>query len=336
MYKESDTSKRIKWFGIPIIGILLTFVMNEDYDLFTFRHLISCFISVSTTAIYWLSCTKVVIFLWNKYPWHINPLKHLWIEFSLIMLVIAILTGLNILIASFFLSINWNNFDYQFTVILILTFFLTSMHEGIFFYEQWKEHIKKSEFLEKAQFESQYELLKSQVNPHFLFNSLNTLHSHLDKNEKAQEYIENLADFLRYSFNHKKEELMSLEKELEIVKQYITIQKMRFNEGLNYSIDIDESYLHYRIPTFSLQMLVENCIKHNIVSKAKPLNITIKLHEKNLVVSNNLQRRSDVQSNHQGLSNIKERYRFLSPHNILIEENDSTFSVSLPILKIET
>ncbi|MBN2668952.1 MAG: histidine kinase [Bacteroidales bacterium] len=333
MFQESVTSKRFKVWGIPLIGVLLTFVMHDDYELFTVRHLISVVISIIVTGVYWLSSNKIVVFLWNKYPWHLAPSKHILIEISLVLSLIGLLGFLNVWVASYFVVIKWESYIYQIVIVALLTFFLVSFHEAIFFYIQWKEHIEKSEFLEKANIESQYELLKSQVNPHFLFNSLNSLHNQLDGEPEAQRYIEDLSSFLRYSFNNHEKEIILVREEIEIVKKYYHLQKVRFGDGISLDINISEAYMNYFIPTLSLQMLIENCIKHNIATTEKPLNIEIFIHQNDWIeVKNNKQIKQDVISTKQGLANIKERYRFLTEKLVIINQKTDCFCVSIPLL----
>ena len=156
-----------------------------------------------------------------------------------------------------------------FTTILI-TFFITSIHESIFFYQQWKYNFSKSVRLEKDNIEARYEALRAQINPHFLFNSLNSLTTMVEDNKPVVEYIQNLSDLLRYMLKSGEKELVLLRDEITILNSYISLQQMRFPETLKIKVDVAESFYHFAVPPLVLQMLVENCLKHNIISKDKP------------------------------------------------------------------
>ena len=334
--QESIVSKNLKYWGIPLVGFLMSLIINENYDLFTVEHLIHGLISTFVTGLYWLACWKIVTYLWKKYPWHIQPLKHLLIEIGLILLVVIIITSsssLLMLVLPELAPVNFSEIKYQSAIIILLSFFLTSLHEAIFFYLQWQEHFKKSAILEKSNVIAKYETLKSQVNPHFLFNSLNTLITYVDDNKKASDYIENLSDFLRYTLNNQDLEIRKLEDEIDIVEKYFFLQKSRFGENISLKIDIDDDLLALSLPPLSLQMLVENAIKHNIISKEKKLTISITSINNYIIVENNLQKKIDADSTKKGLENIIKRYEFLSSDKVKITESQSTFKVEIPLLK---
>jgi LytS/YehU family sensor histidine kinase len=224
------------------------------------------------------------------------------------------------------------NLYFEIVVTNLITFFITALHEAAFFYKQWKLHFSKSVKLEKDNIEAKYETLKAQVNPHFLFNSLNSLTSIVEDNQHAVNYIQNLSEFLRYVLKSRDKELVPLSDELEILNKYVSLQKSRFNKNLNVIIDINKDLGHFALPPLVLQMLVENCIKHNIISGEKPLFITIEAYSGWIHVENNLQKKNPAESTGNGLRNIVERYRFFTKNDVKILETDSTFKVSVPLL----
>jgi sensor histidine kinase YesM len=141
--------------------------------------------------------------------------------------------------------------------------------------------------LKISQLEAQLAQLKNQINPHFLFNALSSLKSLMKRNpEIAEGYLMKLSNFLRISINQNKD-LVLLEEELQLCNDYIDLQKMRFQEGIKYSVDIDKNALRYRIPFFALQSLLENAIKHNAISAVSPLHIRVKVKDNWVEVSNN-------------------------------------------------
>lgn len=181
---------------------------------------------------------------------------------------------------------------------------------------------------------AQYELLKQQVNPHFLFNSLNTLKYMVEsEDEHSVDFILKLSNFYRFTLESRKLDLIRLAEELEILNAYVFLLKARFEEGIDLSIDIDPAYDQSLIPPFTLQLLVENCIKHNIVSLDKPLKIKLYSEKDMLVVENRLQLKTTREiSTGLGLENINQRYTHLLNKAIEIQVSETLFSIKLPII----
>lgn len=211
------------------------------------------------------------------------------------------------------------------------------LYETVFFFESWKANVRKTEALARENVQTQLESLKSQLDPHFLFNSLNTLSFLIDDNQPAQKYLEHLADVYRYVLVSRQKDMVSLQEEMDFVNAYIYLNKIRFRENLLLETHISTKNMDKKIIPLSLQMLVENAIKHNIVSKEKPLTITISdimlENEGYLVVENNFQEKKTFEkSTKVGLQNISNRYQLLTSKLILIEKNERFFKVELPLL----
>lgn len=181
---------------------------------------------------------------------------------------------------------------------------------------------------------AQYELLKQQVNPHFLFNSLNTLKYMVEsRDEHTVEFVLKLSDFYRFTLESRKLNLITLGEELKILEAYVFLLKARFEDGIQLSITIDQPLYSTYIPPFTLQLLVENCIKHNIVSLDRPLHINIYTEKDLLIVQNQLQlKRSPESSMGMGLENINQRYMHLLDKKIDIQPGDQYFTIKLPII----
>ncbi|OFX89209.1 MAG: hypothetical protein A2W99_01550 [Bacteroidetes bacterium GWF2_33_16] len=225
----------------------------------------------------------------------------------------------------------------ELTTGMVLWAILVSVNEGVYFFNQWRDELVLSQILQKEKVESQLEALRNQANPHFLFNSLNVLSSlvHSDP-DKAEEFINQFASVYRYVLNIQDKNVVTLREELEFLKSYLFLQKIRFVEGLNYKIDIEENLKDSYIVPFSLQMLVENAIKHNSIEKEKPLNIHVFIKEYKVFVKNNIQLREDeVNSNGVGLSNLRQRYFHLAGIMPEISQTDYEFVVNIPLLKPE-
>jgi len=178
-------------------------------------------------------------------------------------------------------------------------------------------------------------LLKQQIHPHFLFNALNMLKTLYRKDTKEGDaYIVHLANFLRASIFSHRSKLSTVGQELALLMDYLVMQKMRFGAALNCIIDIPEDIVkEYSLPSFSLQPLLENAIKHNDLTEQAPLNVCIYYTDDWICVKNNLQKKLiPAASTNYGLANLAERYRLLSDDDIIITQNETIFSVSIKLL----
>ncbi|MBW1654715.1 sensor histidine kinase [Flavobacterium quisquiliarum] len=181
---------------------------------------------------------------------------------------------------------------------------------------------------------AQYELLKQQINPHFLFNSLNTLKSMVDMNdENSSDFILKLSDFYRFTLESRKLDLIPLREEIQILDSYVYLLKARFEDGFVLENEIDEKQYESVIPPFALQLLIENCIKHNVVSLDKPLKIKLYSENDFLVIENPIQlKRGAIVSTGVGLDNINQRFMHLVHKEIEIDKNETTFKVKIPLI----
>ena len=180
---------------------------------------------------------------------------------------------------------------------------------------------------------AQFESLKNQIDPHFLFNSLNVLSSLIEENpEAAQKFTTSLSKVYRYVLEQKDKDLVSVEEELKFAKTYMNLLKMRFENSITFEVPEFQNEEAKVVP-LSLQLLLENCIKHNVVSEKKPLHIKIAIENGQLTIENNLQKKEVLQDRKGvGLQNIINRYAILSKRKVLIEQNEEKFKVFLPIL----
>jgi len=206
-----------------------------------------------------------------------------------------------------------------------------------FYFTEYKTKWIEAEELKRMTAQAELQLVKSQINPHFLFNNLNVLSTLVMKNNnEANRFIEEFSKVFRYMLNNHDKELVDIKTELNYIKPYIFLLEKRFAEGLDISLNIPESGEGFYIIPASLQMLIENAIKHNVVSKKKPLHIDVHLNGNNtLVVSNNLQLRQSVDySTKIGLNNIIKRYLLVSGRKVEVYKDDVAFTVTLPLLTL--
>lgn len=218
--------------------------------------------------------------------------------------------------------------------IVPITFLLT-LYESRHFLNEWKLNVQKTESLARVKLETQFEALKKQLDPHFLFNSLNTLASLIEvTNEPAQSYLERLSDVYRYVLETRGKPTVTVEEEMEFLQAYIYLVKTRFRDNLQVENELPTQVYGQHIPALSLQLLLENAIKHNVVSRDRPLKIRIFESEGCIHIENNKQlKKSLARSTKTGLQNIMHRYQLLSAQNIEILNNDALFRVSLPLLQ---
>jgi LytS/YehU family sensor histidine kinase len=209
------------------------------------------------------------------------------------------------------------------------------MWESDYTLKQWKESITEKEKLEQLTIQQEFETLKSQVNPHFLFNCFNTLSSLISEDRKqAEVFLNELSKVYRYLLRNNEDGLSTLHTEIKFIESYYRLLQTRHGEAVQVKIEVDKKYEQYVLPSLSLQMLVENAVKHNVLSKNKPLLIDIFTTSGNqLVVSNNLQARTvKGPSNKIGLDNIKAKYDLLNQSGFQVLQDRKNFSVVLPLI----
>jgi LytS/YehU family sensor histidine kinase len=204
---------------------------------------------------------------------------------------------------------------------------------GFYLNERYRRSLAEVERFRKENAEYQFEMLKLQLNPHFLFNSLNTLSSlvHHDAG-KATEFIRRLSDVYRYVLENRNKELVSLREEMEFINSFSFLQGLRFQGMIDFRFTISKEMLDRKIAPMTLQLLVENAVKHNVVSRKQPLSIIISAENDNLVIKNNLQPKEELSGTGVGLKNISSRYAFLTDRKVEIIKEDNLFKVIIPLI----
>lgn len=181
---------------------------------------------------------------------------------------------------------------------------------------------------------NQYEALKSQLNPHMLFNSLNTLYSLIREDEtKAQNYVQELSKVLRYTLQDNESHVVTFDEEMKFVHSYIYLLKMRYEDNLRFDISLDPEAQYHKLPPMAIQLLIENAVKHNEISNRKPLVISIRATDKEVTVWNHLQPKlTNDNSTQKGLDNLSKRYRLLFRKDIEVKTDKDRFTVILPLI----
>jgi two-component system LytT family sensor kinase len=283
----------------------------------------------------------------QRLSWAANPEKRFGVQLAIeIPATILCISGPGSLIAialeknTAFLSGNIELLVRELVLLNIIglgvTFVMISLEMGIFFLHQWRHSCVELERFQQEHAEFRFQALKNQINPHFLFNSLNTLSSliYVDQDDAAK-FVRQLAKVYRYVLENREKEVIRLETELTILESYIYLAETRFRDKLVVDIHIDDGVKQRGIPPMTLQMLIENAIKHNITSQARPLHINIfSENDEYLVIQNSLQRISSIAySSRIGLKNVITRYKYCTPRDIIIEEGKGLFTVKLPLLE---
>ena len=211
---------------------------------------------------------------------------------------------------------------------------IAAFFTGVDFLKKWKSEVVRSEQLQKEKIATQYESLRNQVNPHFLFNSLNALSELVyDDQELAVKYIRQLSQVYRYVLDSRDMEVATLEHEMGFLESFIFLQKIRFGDNLIVNIDVGEKYNYFILP-LSLQILFENAIKHNVVSEEDPLTINLSVEDDYLVIQNKLNPKKSMDiGTGIGLKNIEMRYKYLTKNAVIIQETGKEYIVKIPLLK---
>lgn len=210
-----------------------------------------------------------------------------------------------------------------------------TLNEADFMFQQYKESKAEKESMKQLSISQEFDMLKNQVNPHFLFNCFNTLSSliSIDKNQ-AEKFLHDMSKVYRYLLRNNEEGLSTVENEVKFIQSYFQLLQRRHGGAVQLNLQVDKRYEAYLLPSLTLQLLVENVVKHNALSKNKPLVIDIFTAAGNkLVISNNLQRRTvKAPSNGVGLTNIQTKYKLLKQEGFQVMEDANNFTVVLPLM----
>jgi sensor histidine kinase YesM len=222
----------------------------------------------------------------------------------------------------------------NYIVATLLMFFITLSFYSFYFYKAYQENKVKQQKIIAGTANAKFETLKNQIDPHFLFNSLNVLSSLIEENpENAQRFTTSLSKIYRYVLEQKDKELVSVAEELSFARTYMNLLKMRFENSLFYELPETMGNPEAKVVPLSLQLLLENTVKHNVVSEQRPLHIRIFIEGDYLAIQNDLQKKEVLQDRQGvGLQNIVNRYGIITHRKVMIEETTQSFTVKIPIL----
>src|SRR5690606_12490805 len=232
-------------------------------------------------------------------------------------------------------QISWDDVVKGLLVGFAVNLVFSTLWEAMYIMDKHKESIAEKELLRQMSVQQEFVVLKGQVNPHFLFNCFNTLSSLINEDpKKAEVFLDELSKVYRYLLRNNEAGLSTLQNELKFIDSYFRLLKTRHGEAVQFMVEADKRYDNYLLPSLSLQLVVENAVKHNVLSKNKPLVIDIFTTAGNkLVVNNNLQRRTvKGPSNRIGLDNIRTKYELLGQSGFHVMEDAKNFTIVLPLI----
>ncbi len=333
----------LRLLGIPMAASVITlFFYSEEWILnghsFTF-----CFLTYFTiTTLTWYLNRFIILYFRKTYSSIEFTGKRIFFQlltsFTLSSLLSLSISWIFDISGYWGKQLKWQDYVYNLIIHLLFVFTISGIYEAVFYFAHWRISVRETEALKKANLISQFESLKNQVSPHFLFNSLNTLSSLIEENpQTAVRFVNQLSKVYRYLLQSNEKELTSIKEELAFLESYVFLLKTRFNDGLILNVKLNEQVLATLIPPLTLQILIENAVKHNIISAKSPLTIEISCDDaENIRISNNKQKKIiNVASNGVGLSNISAKYKLLNKPAIQINDGQQEFIVSLPIIKFK-
>jgi sensor histidine kinase YesM len=277
------------------------------------------------------SMTAGITVSWVKYP--VKRLVTGVISTVVFTVIVAILMAKGY---EYSLNLRFSSYNDFIFSSLVITFLISFFLHGREFLLRWKESAVEAERYQKENAMAQYESLKSQVDPHFLFNSLNVLTNLVYEDaDKSAKFIKQLSEVYRYVLETRSKELVALEDEMKFVNAYLYLQQIRF--GYKLIIQNNLNGQKGLVPPLVVQVLVENAIKHNTISEEHPLTIRISSGGESVIVENNIQKKMGLREDSTGigLGNTRKRYEFLTDRKMEVEEGSGKFKVTLPLLTNE-
>jgi hypothetical protein len=340
--KIAFNDKLLMLFAIPALSFIIPIVFfgcrfsRQPY--FNFERFSTTFIII---VILWIVNRYILIWCRSRYPDFSQVRKRLFIQSATMISVTLI--GNNvlhyILSETLFTERKISMFDTDHLITsnaaaLFCIIMIIGIYESIYFMHELRGSVEEKEMLKRENLQAQLNALRTQVNPHFLFNNLNTLSSLIPEDPKhAIDFVQQLSKVYRHILEVQDDPSIPLKDELELLQAYTFLLQTRFEKNLEVHINIPVEKMQQRIVPLSLQLLMENAIKHNIVSSGKPLRIDVYTQSGSLVVSNNLQAKKQLsESTGIGLDNIRNRYKLLSAEPVIVTCTDNNFTVSIPLL----
>lgn len=336
----NDTVVRV--IGIPFFGLLIPSATGlVDVPTMSGKVLAITYIwFIIAAGAVWQGNRYLLFKFINKGDWLTSPAKRLgYILGSNILYTIPIsllfLWLWHIMLIS--TIVDWLSIWITVTIIFVCVIFVTSAYELIYQVKLKENQRVKAEQLESAKILAELEALKSHVDPHFMFNSLNLVSYLIDIDPKrARKFVDDLSEVYRYILQSKNKDLVLLGDEMDFTRKYIELLELRFEESLSVELSINQKQEYkFLVPPVSIMMAVENAVKHNEASQQNKLSIKITQENESLTIQNNLAVKKNIRdSSKTGLINLEERYKQITGQSIKVEKTDTLFSLTLPLLPL--
>ena len=332
-------SNRFKITYGVIIGIALIalFVRVFAFPLVSLAFQVKLFFcSILIASILWETIRGIHLLLNRYYPFSRGVVRRIVLQMLIGQLFMLLYRQVLLYLFADQLPFNITR-EFRIAVYFVDMFVIATLNFGYFasyFFEQWKASIQRADRLEKEKAVVQFDNLKNQLNPHFLFNALTSLNSLIHEDQElASRFLQHLSKVYRYVLQHKEKELVPLRTELEFIKNFVFLIETRFGSAITIRFEVDEQELEKGIVPVTLQNLLENALKHNVITQQRPLHIGISAASGELKVQNNRQPKNRVEaSNKQGLENLRTLYHYLSPNPVQILEDEANFTIILPLI----
>lgn len=287
-------------------------------------------------ALYWE--TVLILGKWLERPFPISqrPESRIIIQIIITFIISVIIGAIFFWGAEIYFNvITPDSLAFMTPVLNLFTALIFNLiYFGIYYFQEWKRNLIRSERILREQAQVQYNALRNQLNPHFLFNALTSLNSLIFENQQlASNFLKQLSKVYRYTLQNQHNEVVLLRKEIEFVEHYISLLKTRFGDAIDFVINIDSKSMDKSIVPVTTQMMIENAVKHNIISPVKPLRILFTTEEELLVIQNNVNRKQQIEtSNRLGLENLKALYNYLSAVPIQVIQSEDFFTIKIPLI----
>jgi two-component system, LytTR family, sensor kinase len=326
---------------LPVTVILNMVIFGTGYfrgfNFFWQATLITTFLF----CIQFILCSSIAVLFKNRFP----DENDLGIKLTLMIITFILLTGLFLLllfrgyeiIGFYDYTFNEKGFTWSYISMAIVNIFITFIMEGIASFNKWQKNILETEELRKTFKQTELNALKSQVNPHFLFNSLNSLSSLLaEDNDKAENFLDEMSKVYRYMLRNDDDQLVTLETELKFIESYLHLLNTRFGGGLTVTVAVDEEDKQKLLAPLTLQVIIEDAFTHNAFSKTNPLTISVTTRKKDscIVVKNNIRPKKVTRhlETETGLDNLVAKYHLLGNNAVDISDNESERIICVPLI----
>lgn len=345
MPQNSTPFKLIRFLGIPLFAFVfnalgVTICLSDDFG----RQFVQRFGTMMYWDVLWSTilsvvCSELSLVLFNVLERRFSIEKRLATLITLhavgsAVILISLTTAYGAIVYDFGSPAEAFIMKQNSLFMMFAALALSGLYVGMTLFQRWKQTMLQAEEFKRSSLIAQNEALKQQIDPHFLFNSLNTLTALIEKEPRvAVDFVQQLSGVYRYVLHSREREAVELASEIEFVQSYCFLLQMRFGENLRVRFDVPPDVQMARVPPLAVQLCVENAVKHNVVSRRNPLEILISTTSNTITVRNTLQRKYQAETSmHTGLQNIRHRYRLLTEQAVEIQETEHEFLVHLPLL----